>query len=413
MSVFSDKHIIVGVSGGIAAYKAAELVRLFIKQGAQVQVVMTDAAQEFVSALTFQALSGREVRNNLFDLEAEAGMGHIELARWADLIVVAPASANTMAKIARGMADNLLTTLCLASQAPIVVAPAMNQQMWHQHATQENLHSLMENPAISICGPASGEQACGDIGLGRMVEPEAIFDTCLTIMESRQQEMFLEGQQVLITAGPTVEDIDPVRYISNRSSGKMGYAIAQAAIDAGARVTLVSGPVELTAPRGAEVHQVRSALQMHDVVLEQVKKADIFIATAAVADYRPVQKVEQKIKKDNNQLTIELIKNPDILADVAALPDKPFTIGFAAETNELEHYAIDKLQRKNLDLIAANQVGESQGFEQDNNALYLFWRSRDQEPDNVENKVLPLASKKQLARQLIEQIALLLNEDKE
>ena len=392
-TVLSNKNIILGVCGGIAAYKSAELVRLLIKQGAKVQVVMTQAAEEFVAPLTFQALSGTAVRSELFDRDAENGMGHIELARWADLILIAPATANTLAKIAHGMADNLLTNLCLASQAPVLLAPAMNQQMWRHSATQANIEILSRRQAVFFCGPAEGEQACGDVGPGRMAEPEVLIDCC----EGHFSAGLLTGKCVLITAGPTIEDIDPVRYMSNRSSGKMGYAIAQAALDEGAQVILVSGPVSLTAPEQAQTHYVRSALEMHDTVLQLVDSADVFIATAAVADYRPVQKVAQKIKKNADNLTIELVKNPDILSAVAALPDKPVTIGFAAETNDLEKYAIDKLQRKNLDMIAANLVGDGEGFEADNNELTLFLPNT--------SKKLPFASKKQLAKQLIEEIA--------
>ena len=410
MSEFLNKNIIVGVTGGIAAYKAAELVRLLIKQGAQVQVVMTRSAEQFVSPLTFQALSGNSVRTELFDVDAEAGMGHIELARWADLIIVAPASANTMAKIAYGMADNLLTTLCLASPAPIVIAPAMNQQMWHHQVTANNVHRLLEQENLSLCGPVAGEQACGDIGLGRMAEPEAIIQHAC---QSLQAGQLLAGKRVLLTAGPTIEDIDPVRYISNRSSGKMGYAIARAAQRAGAEVTLITGPVALSAPEKIQLHAVRNALQMHEAVMTHVRETDIFIATAAVADYRPVHKENSKIKKDKPQLNIALTKNPDILAEVAALTDKPFCVGFAAETNDLEKYALDKLKRKKLDLIVANQVGESLGFEQDSNELHLFWPMKDgvSATSNIHSKTLHRASKSVLARQLINEIAELINKE--
>lgn len=430
MSVFNKKNIILGVCGGIAAYKSAELVRLLKKQGAQVQVVMTQAAQEFVTPLTFQALSGKAARSELFDLAAEAGMGHIELARWADLILIAPATANSIAKIAQGIADDLLTTLCLASNAPVLIAPAMNQQMWSNEATQNNIQILSRRQSVSLCGPANGEQACGDNGPGRMEEPEALLDCCARELGLKASESsigypdckeisgsdllstdLLKGKRVLITAGPTIEDIDPVRYVSNRSSGKMGYAIAQAALDAGAQVILVSGPVALTAPLQVELHRVRSAVQMHEAVFQEIKTIDVFIATAAVADYRPVQKNVKKIKKNAQSLTIELVKNPDILADVAALPVKPLTIGFAAETNELERYAVDKLRRKNLDMIAANKVGDAEGFEVDNNELHLFWNeSRDKllkqaRATDIKSRKLPFASKTQLAKQLIEEIS--------
>lgn len=424
MSVFKNKNIILGVCGGIAAYKSAELVRLMTRQGAQVQVVMTQSAKEFMGPLTFQALSGREVRSELFDLNAEAGMGHIELARWADLIVIAPATANTLAKIAHGIADNLLVTLCLATKAPLLVAPAMNQQMWRNESTQMNIELLSRRQAIYLCGPAEGEQACGDTGPGRMAEPDNILKSCGSLLkscteshESAHKGLRLKGKQVLITAGPTIEDIDPVRYISNRSSGKMGYAIAQAALDEGAKVILVSGPTALDAPQNAELFLVRSARQMYDTVFQRIDSVDIFIATAAVADYRPIKKIDKKIKKNADKLTIELVKNPDILKDVAALLNKPVSIGFAAETNDIESYALDKLQRKNLDMIAANKVGETEGFEGDNNELHLFWRPRvhkrrvhkrkAHKKTEISSKKLPYASKKQLAEQLIDEIVLL------
>ena len=412
MSDLNNKKIIVGVSGGIAAYKSAELVRLLIKQGAQVQVVMTLSAQEFVTPLTFQALSGRMVRSDLFDVAAEAGMGHIELAHWADLIIIAPATANTIAKIVHGVADNLLTTLCLASQSPLLIAPAMNQQMWAHQATQENISRLAALSSTFICGPAAGEQACGDIGLGRMEEPQTLLEHAVNALLlshscSPERAELLKGKRVLITAGPTIEDIDPVRYISNRSSGKMGYAIAQAAINEGAQVQLVSGAVSIKSPQNAQLYKVRSAQQMHEIVLSLAASADIFIATAAVADYRPITKKTEKIKKETQNLTLELIKNPDILSDVAALANGPVTIGFAAETNDLEHYAIDKLKRKKLNMIAANQVGDTKGFEKENNELNLFWYKGSSETQDgvLLAKKLPFASKKYLAQQLIEHIA--------
>ena len=413
MSDLNNKKIIVGVSGGIAAYKSAELVRLLIKQGAQVQVVMTLSAQEFVTPLTFQALSGRMVRSDLFDVTAEAGMGHIELAHWADLMIIAPATANTIAKIVHGMADNLLTTLCLASQSPLLIAPAMNQQMWAHQATQENISRLATLSSTFICGPAAGEQACGDIGLGRMEEPQTLLEHAANALllsnpcSPKRVSELLKGKRVLITAGPTIEDIDPVRYISNRSSGKMGYAIAQAAIDEGAQVQLVSGPVSIKSPQNAQLYKVRSAQQMHEIVLSLAASADIFIATAAVADYRPITKKTEKIKKEAQNLNLELIKNPDILSHVAALANGPVTIGFAAETNDLEHYAVDKLKRKKLNMIAANQVGDTKGFEKENNELNLFWYKGGSETQDgvVLAKKLPFASKKYLAQQLIEHIA--------
>lgn len=403
MLSLNNKKIILAVSGGIAAYKSAILLRLLIKQGADVRVVMTESAKEFITPLTFQALSGEMVRSDLFDNDAEAGMGHIELAQWTDLIIIAPATANTIAKISVGLADNLLTTICLASRAPLLIAPAMNQQMWHHAATQENIKKLSGNPAVFLCGPAQGEQACGDTGFGRMEEPEIILEACIDCLgEKNTQAGSLRGKNILITAGPTLEDIDPVRYLSNRSSGKMGYAIAQAAVDAGAQVILVSGPVSIDSPAGIDVHQVRSAQQMYECVFKLIESVDIFIATAAVADYRPITKISQKIKKNNNNLIIELLRNPDILSDVAALKDNPVTIGFAAETNDAEKYALDKLKRKKLDMIVANQVGDEKGFEKDDNELTLFWH----EGDGIQSKKLPFTSKKALAKQLISEISL-------
>lgn len=407
-SVFTDKRIILGVTGGIAAYKSAELVRLFIRLGAQVQVVMTRAATEFVSPLTFQALSTRPVRIELFDSEAEAGMGHIELARWAELIVIAPATANTIARMAYGLADNLLMTLILASKAIKIVAPAMNQQMWQDQATQFNLSTLTQRGYL-LTGPASGEQACGDVGPGRMQEPQLIADFCAKMISSGQSQdtdkcsgnspsnQLLQGKKLLITAGATVEDIDPVRYLTNRSSGKMGYAIAQTAVEAGAEVILVSGPVTLEVPPGCRRFSVRSAHEMYQAVLHVIKSVDVFIATAAVADYRPAEKNQQKIKKAADRLHLELVKNPDILAKVSLEHKNLFTVGFAAETENLIAYARSKLEKKNLDMIAANRVGEGKGFEQDNNELHLFWKDGD--------RLLAYAPKIELARQLIAEIA--------
>ncbi|MCP3849714.1 MAG: bifunctional phosphopantothenoylcysteine decarboxylase/phosphopantothenate--cysteine ligase CoaBC [Gammaproteobacteria bacterium] len=411
MSILENKKIILGVCGGIAAYKSAELVRLLVKQQAQVQVVMTLSSQEFIGPQTFQALSGRVVRTQTFDLEAEAGMGHIELARWADLILIAPATANTVAKIAHGNADDLLTTLCLATSAPLFIAPAMNQQMWCNKATQNNVEILLQRQ-VTFSGPAEGVQACGDTGQGRMEEPVDILSDTIALFESRlnlyqAEEQPLKGRQILITAGPTIEDIDPVRYMSNRSSGKMGYAIAQAALDAGASVKLVSGPTALNAPVGAELIKTRNALQMHSAVFKQIESTDIFIATAAVADYRPIKKCSQKIKKNAETLTIEMTKNPDILSDVAALSNKPICIGFAAETNDVKSYAQEKLERKNLDMVAANKVGEQEGFEGDNNELLLLWQQQTGNKSEISSKQLPYGSKKQLARQLIDEIVLL------
>ncbi len=402
MSTLNNKKIILAITGGIAVYKSAILLRLLIKQGAEVRVVMTESAKEFVTPLTFQALSGNVVRSELFDQDAESGMGHIELAQWADQIIIAPATANTIAKISCGMADNLLTTLCLATRAPLLIAPAMNQKMWHHPTTQENIKKLAAQSSVFLCGPAQGEQACGDTGFGRMEEPQTILEYCLDCLyEDIQQSIALKGKTVLITAGPTIEDIDPVRYISNRSSGKMGYAIARAASASGARVILVSGPVNIEAPQGVEIHQVRSAQKMHKKVFSLVEQADIFIATAAVADYRPITKNHEKIKKTNDRLNIEFVKNPDILSAVSDSENKPFCVGFAAETNQMKTYAIDKLKRKNLDMIVANQVGDDKGFEKDNNELSLYWFKENA----LQEKILPFASKINLARQLIKEIS--------
>ncbi len=419
MTIFNDKKILLGICGGIAAYKTAVLLRLLIKQGAQVQVVMTQASTEFITPLTFQALSGRPVRSALFDPEAESAMEHIELARWADVIIIAPATANTIAKMAHGFADNLLTTLCLASQANIIIAPAMNQKMWCNESVQNNIKILSARKNIFLCGPDEGEQACGDMGAGRMVEPIDLLNyykehLCVKPLHCIQKTHTLSGYKVLITAGPTIEDIDPVRYISNRSSGKMGYAIAQAAQEQGAEVLLISGVVALEDPKGVKMLKVRSAKQMHETVFQYIADIDVFIATAAVADYRPIKIIPRKIKKSSDKMTLELVKNPDILADVGALEDKPLMIGFAAETHDIKKYALDKLYRKNLDMIVANEVGEKKGFEVDHNELHLFWRSfthNTEEAQKNSYKKLAYASKVQLARQLMNEIMRMLVND--
>lgn len=390
------KNIVLGVTGGIAAYKSAELVRRLKDQGANVRVVMTQGGQAFITPLTLQAVSGNPVSDSLLDPEAEAAMGHIELAKWADLILIAPATANTIAKIAYGMADNLLTTICLATAAPIAIAPAMNQQMWHAQATQTNMQ-LINQLGINVWGPGAGEQACGDVGFGRMIEPNDIVSHCVEHFKAEINSHSLVGQHWLITAGPTREAIDPVRYISNHSSGKMGFAIAEAASQLGATVTIISGPVNLSTPNNCERINVSSAVEMHTSALALAKNADVFVACAAVADYRVASISEQKIKKSADAMSIELIKNPDIVADVAALTDKPFTVGFAAETQDVEHYAKGKLERKNLDMIAANNVATSgQGFNSDDNALTVYWSDGCKE--------LPLTNKKQLAQQLVASI---------
>ncbi len=387
-----NKNIVLGITGGIAAYKSAELTRMLIKEGAKVRVVMTEAAQAFITPLTLQALSGEPVRSELFDSAHEAAMGHIELARWADLILIAPATANLIAKLTHGRADDLLSTLCLATEAPIAVAPAMNQQMWQSDATQDNMKQLQARDVV-ILGPASGDQACGETGPGRMLEPAAI----LAHVNHEFTPQLLEGKRILITAGPTREPIDPVRYLSNRSSGKMGFAIATAAMQAGATVTLITGPVSLEISNTVNRINVETAENMHTQVIENIDCCDIFIATAAVSDYRPETMETQKIKKNANRLTLPLIRNPDILADVAGRSVKPFCVGFAAETQNLEHYARQKLNNKNLDMIVANPVDNGRGFDQDDNTLHVFWKNGD--------KAFATAPKKELARQLIAMIA--------
>ncbi len=393
MQVTLKKKILLGVTGGIAAYKSAELLRLLIKAGAEVRVVMTAAACEFVQPLTFQALSGHRVYTDIFDADAESAMDHIELARWADFMVIAPASADFIAKLNQGYGDNILLTLCLASKQPVAIAPAMNQQMYANAATQDNLTSLAGR-GILIWGPDAGEQACGDVGLGRMLEAETIMQA----LETHFRPGKLASKRLLMTAGPTHEAIDPVRYISNHSSGKMGYALAQAAQLAGADVTLVSGPVNLSPPTEVKCISVNSALEMRDAVMERVEKADIFIACAAVADYRVEQQAQQKIKKKDDQLQLSLIRNPDIVSEVTACSNPPFCVGFAAETENLEANAKGKLKRKKLDMIAANLVGNSDtGFGHDSNELHLFWADGQLR--------LALASKSIIAQQLIDQMA--------
>ena len=394
MSSLVNKQIVVGVTGGIAAYKSAELVRRLQDKGASVRVVMTAAAQEFVTPLTFQALSGHPVHTQLLDTAAEAAMGHIQLARWADLIIVAPASADFIARLCHGQGNDLLTTLCLAAHAPIAVAPAMNQAMWHKASTQDNLATLQQRGVLQF-GPAAGSQACGDVGLGRMLEVADIITAAEQVFNTGK----LAGKTVLITAGPTREAIDPVRYLSNHSSGKMGYALAQAAIDAGANTIVISGPTAIAAPERAQVIAVVSAEDMYEQSLKYAPDCDVFIAAAAVADYRPKQVIKQKLKKDKaDSMTLELIKNPDIVAAVAALQPKPFTVGFSAETEQLEKFAKDKLKRKNLDMIIANDVSQQGiGFNSEDNAATLFL------PDAEHN--FTKRSKQQLARDLIDFIA--------
>ncbi len=389
MQILQNKKIVLGITGGIAAYKTPELVRRLKDHGADVRVVMTEGAKAFITPLTLQAVSGNHVSDSLLDSQAELAMGHIELAKWADLIIIAPATADIIARITAGLANDLLSTLCLATSAPIAIAPAMNQQMWHAKATQANI-SQLKQWGLHIWGPGAGEQACGDVGLGRMLDVNEL----VTLSSDFFVDKYLQGQHWVITAGPTREAIDPVRYISNHSSGKMGYAIAHAALRAGAQVTLISGPVNIPAPIGCELIHVTSAEQMHQQVLTYVPQATTFVACAAVADYRVADIADEKIKKDNERMQLSLIKNPDIVADVATLTNKPFIVGFAAETQNVEHYARGKLIRKNLDLIAANDVAKAgQGFNSDDNALTLYSAL-----DKIE---IPLANKNMVAKQLV------------
>lgn len=394
----TPQRILLGVSGGIAAYKAADLVRRLRERGAQVRVVLTENAERFVTALTFQALSGEPVRTSLWDSAAEASMGHIELARWAQRVLIAPASADLIARLAQGQADDLLTTLCLATEAPLFLAPAMNRVMWEHPAVQANLATLVERGAV-LLGPDAGGQACGETGAGRMWEPAAIADAVVTPDPDPEAAAVLAGRRLLLTAGPTVEDLDPVRYLGNRSSGRMGYAVAAEAQRLGMRVTLVSGPVNLPVPAGVERIAVRSAEQMLAAVTDRVAQSDLFIATAAVADFRPREASLEKIKKrGDGGLTLELVQNPDILAQVAARQDRPFVVGFAAETHDVERYARDKLERKRLDMIAANRVGEEgSGFDADCNALTVLWPEGRHE--------IARADKAQVARELLAVIA--------
>ena len=391
MSRLSNKHIILAISGGIAAYKSAELVRLLIKAGAKVQVVMTSGATAFITPLTLQALSGNPVHQHLLNPQAEAGMGHIQLARWADIVLIAPASANVMARLAQGQADDLLTTLCLATDAPVLLAPAMNQAMWKDQATQDNLQTLLKR-GIQVHGPADGEQACGDTGAGRMLEPIQL----LSVLNTQFDQGLLAGQTVVITAGPTREAIDPVRYISNHSSGKMGYALAQAARDQGAKVVLISGPTHLVTPEEVTYVAIESAQDMLTACLKAVPDADYFIATAAVADYRPDTVSQQKLKKQHldNSLSLNLVQNPDILATISKQYPHAITIGFAAETQNLIANAKAKLKSKGVHMIIANDVSDTRiGFNSDDNQVALVTA------DDVED--LPLLSKQNLARQLI------------
>ncbi|WP_406812278.1 bifunctional phosphopantothenoylcysteine decarboxylase/phosphopantothenate--cysteine ligase CoaBC [Histophilus somni] len=394
-NLIRGKRIVIGITGGIAAYKTIELIRLLRKAQAEVRVVLTNAATEFVTPLTLQAISGNAVSQSLLDHEAELAMGHIELAKWADLIVISPASADFIARMTVGMANDLLSTICLATNSPIFLAPAMNQQMYAQTVTQQNLAQLMAR-GVQFIGPNSGEQACGDVGIGRMSEPFEIFTAlCQSFLHTQD----LLDVSVVITAGPTREAIDPVRYISNHSSGKMGFAIAEAFAQRGAKVTLISGPVNLATPHNVQRINVVSAQEMYQHAIQSAEQNQIFIGCAAVADYRVEQIAEQKIKKipGNDEMVLKLVKNPDILATVANLMEnRPFVVGFAAETQNVEQYAKDKLQRKNLDMICANDVSGGQVFNSEQNALQLFWQNGQER--------LTLKHKSDLAKQLVDKI---------
>jgi phosphopantothenoylcysteine decarboxylase / phosphopantothenate---cysteine ligase len=391
----SKTRVLLGITGGIAAYKSPDLVRRLTERGAEVQVVMTANAERFVSPMTFQAVSGRPARADLWDEGAEAAMGHIELARWAQLILIAPASADFIARLAHGRADDLLTTLCLATEAPLVVAPAMNRVMWANKATQANV-AILESRGIRILGPASGNQACGEIGAGRMFEPALL---AANLLEPPVNAGLLNGLNILITAGPTRERLDPVRYLTNRSSGKMGFAIAAAAREAGGHVTLVSGPVQLPTPAGVTRINVESAREMYAAVHRHVGDADVFIAAAAVADFQPVTVAKQKIKKQlgGGMVKLELEPAPDIVKSVAEMAKRPLVVGFAAETNDVEDNARSKLKRKKLDMIAANQVGEGLAFDCEDNALTVLWPGGKAE--------VARAPKLEVARELIALIA--------
>ncbi len=392
MHSLAKKRILLGVTGGVAAYKAADLTRRLRETGAEVQVIMTDGAQAFITPLTLQAVSGRRVRTELFDAEAEAGMGHIELARWADVLLIAPASASFIGRYANGLADDLLATVCLATDAPVLLAPAMNRLMWQHPATRANIATLTER-GVAVLGPGVGSQACGEEGAGRMLEAAELIDQLAQVFRSDR----LAGRHVVVTAGPTREALDPVRYLSNRSSGRMGFAVARAAAEAGARVTLVAGPVSLPTPAGVDRVDTTTAADMEAAVHQAVAEAAIFIGAAAVADYRSSQPAMQKMKKTTDGLILSLERTPDILAGVAASQPPLFTVGFAAETDDLETYARGKLANKGLDMVAANRVGDGLGFDSDENALSVYWTDGGTE--------LARAPKEQLARELISLIA--------
>ena len=389
-------NIVLGITGGIAAYKTPDLVRQLKSLGADVQIVMTASAEEFVTETALQAVSGHPIRSNLWEREAEASMSHIELARWADVVLIAPATAEIMARLAGGAAADLLTTLCLATEAPIAIAPAMNHVMWSNKAVQAN-RATLEERGFTVIGPDHGSQACGETGAGRMTQPEEIAAIVTTPGFRGSGDGLLAGKTVLITAGPTREAIDPVRYITNRSSGKMGYAMASAAAAEGARVILVSGPVSLDDLRDVEMHRVESAEEMYTTTLAHIDDVDLFIGAAAVADYRPTGVSDQKIKKNDETMQIDMVRSKDILACVAALDPAPFTVGFAAETENLREYALGKLEKKQLDMIIANQVGRDRGFDHDENTVCVYT------PDGHQS--FPMTVKTELARDLVEVIA--------
>jgi len=396
----TNKNILLGVTGGIAAYKSAEIVRHLKKSGASVRVVMTRSAEEFITPLTLQALSGNRVSTELLDAEAEAAMGHIELAKWADGILIAPATANTIARLSSGRGDDLLSTVTLAFDGPISIAPAMNQAMWRDERTQENLNKLINNN-FGICGPGSGEQACGDIGLGRMLEPLEILD----MFSSSFDKGIMLGKRILITAGPTQEPIDPVRFITNRSSGKMGYALAEAAIESGAQVTLISGPVNIEPPSNCNLVAIKTAKEMYESVMHHIKGADVYIGTAAVSDYSPAHINESKIKKDgsNAAMVLELKENQDILKSVSELEERPYVVGFAAETDNIIENAEKKLNNKNLDLIVANDVSDKEiGFDSDENEVTLI--------THEEKQLIQKQNKRKISKNIIEFISGRINE---
>ncbi|TDJ45803.1 MAG: bifunctional phosphopantothenoylcysteine decarboxylase/phosphopantothenate--cysteine ligase CoaBC [Gammaproteobacteria bacterium] len=393
-------RIILGITGGISAYKSPDLVRRLRERGAEVQVVMTPSGEKMIAPTVFQAVSGRAVRGDLWDEQAEDAMGHIQLARWADVILVAPATANIMSQLAAGTATGLLTTLCLASEAPLVLAPAMNQAMWKNPATQDNL-AILRGRGVRFIGPAEGEQACGDVGPGRMTEPADIAGQLFAGADNDVSAAIagrLAGVKVLISAGPTREPIDPVRYISNRSSGKMGFAVARAAADAGARVTLVAGPVQLATPAGIERINVETAAEMREAVVGRAESVDIYIGAAAISDYRPEVFRSQKIKKHAETMRLEMVRSRDVLAEVTQLKARPFSVGFAAETEKLEEYARAKLVGKNLDMIVGNLVGNNLCFDQDENSVLILWQGGNEEIERM--------PKTQLAERIIEVVAM-------